>query len=263
MGKIKNKGFTLIELLVVIAIIALLLSIVIPAVSKAKDYAKRVVCSSNIRQIGIALQVYGESYDDKLIPMMDRVGNVVEGDDPEPWMAVLAYSPEYSVAGEYPPMHLAVLYELGLIETPEIFYCPSQPRSSDYPFPYYYDFYASEGEWGSFFPVPELAPSHRFVRTSFNYWNHGERRLTDLHATKPLVVDNLQEWEVVPHRKNRSDDSLPQGVSALFADGHVNFCIGDDIFDDAIWPKESGVSNGPGDRKDVFVEILRVIQRHQ
>jgi prepilin-type N-terminal cleavage/methylation domain-containing protein len=56
----KQKGFTLIELLVVIAIIALLLSIILPSLSKAKDYARRVVCASNQRQCGMAARIYSE-----------------------------------------------------------------------------------------------------------------------------------------------------------------------------------------------------------
>ncbi len=60
-------GFTLIELLVVIAITALLMSIMIPAMSKAKDLARKTVCLSNCRQIGIAQQAYLTQYDNRLV----------------------------------------------------------------------------------------------------------------------------------------------------------------------------------------------------
>ena len=47
-------GFTLIELLVVISIIALLLSILMPALSRVKEQGRRVVCASEVRQAGLA-----------------------------------------------------------------------------------------------------------------------------------------------------------------------------------------------------------------
>jgi prepilin-type N-terminal cleavage/methylation domain-containing protein/prepilin-type processing-associated H-X9-DG protein len=55
------RGFTLVELLVVIAIIALLLSILMPSLKRARDQAKRIVCASNIKQTGLAVELYTSS----------------------------------------------------------------------------------------------------------------------------------------------------------------------------------------------------------
>jgi prepilin-type N-terminal cleavage/methylation domain-containing protein/prepilin-type processing-associated H-X9-DG protein len=64
----ERKGFTLIELLVVIAIIALLLSIIMPALNKAKTYAEEVMCKSNLHQYHLATEMFiqenGEKFPD-------------------------------------------------------------------------------------------------------------------------------------------------------------------------------------------------------
>lgn len=71
-----KKGFTLIELLVVIAIIALLLSVIMPALRKAKALALRLTCTSNLHQVGMAMYCYAAINEETLpIPEDTTVGD--------------------------------------------------------------------------------------------------------------------------------------------------------------------------------------------
>ncbi|MHC4647097.1 MAG: prepilin-type N-terminal cleavage/methylation domain-containing protein [Planctomycetota bacterium] len=100
----RRKAFTLIELLVVIGIIALLMSIMMPALSKAKQQVKNAICMSNLRQIGMGANFYAEDWD-------LRVPRGTGG--PIWYMVFMPYLAQRPINGDY--------------RSVKIFRCPSYP----------------------------------------------------------------------------------------------------------------------------------------
>jgi prepilin-type N-terminal cleavage/methylation domain-containing protein/prepilin-type processing-associated H-X9-DG protein len=71
-----RAGFTLIELLVVIAIIAILAAILFPVFAQAREKARHASCTSNLKQIGLAWQMYAQDYDERTLPWAPGTKNI-------------------------------------------------------------------------------------------------------------------------------------------------------------------------------------------
>lgn len=110
------RGFTLVELLVVIGIIALLISILLPSLNKARDSAMQLKCLSNLRQLGTTMRLYGLDNGDAC-----PIGYI----DQKQFNYVVNFN-----NGLRPPSRtqMGVMVEGGYVESGEAFYCPSEPH---------------------------------------------------------------------------------------------------------------------------------------
>ena len=107
-----SSAFTLIELLVVIAIIAILASMLLPALAKAKQKGQSTVCLNGLKQVGLAMLMFADEHDD-MIP------RGTAGNSPRWWLEFMPYVPEGGTEKDYRNI--------------KIFMCPSYPIPKNTP----------------------------------------------------------------------------------------------------------------------------------
>lgn len=136
----RKKGFTLIELLVVVAIIALLISILLPSLSRARELAKRAVCSANLRGIGQSQHIYANDNQESF-PVEAHAGPPAAGTDEQNGVSyvtqvanagyITAVSTTTSLLSSQNPSRSMFMMVVQGQSTPKQFICPSSGDGED------------------------------------------------------------------------------------------------------------------------------------
>ncbi len=166
----RKKGFTLIELLVVIAIIALLLSILIPALRKVKEQATAIICKNNQHQIIIGVTNYAVENSDRLPPNTNRLGTS-SPPTPTGWHLPHELNYHYTNSGgtvgnpEDANYHYVGKYMQSYLPDVNIFNCSFSPISPESTWPPQ----GGNDTYGNLYKSGEFAPMHC---TYMPFWNY-------------------------------------------------------------------------------------------
>jgi prepilin-type N-terminal cleavage/methylation domain-containing protein len=193
----RANGFTLVELLVVISIIALLVSILMPALSKARDQAKRIMCASNLRQIGLAYNMYALENEEKTPPLLTvGVGKQAMED------IRFGFSPW--TGGKKWGFGMLIPRYMDLTLAGEILYCPAQ-RDESHTFVGSNPVINFEENWENTTGITVIVGY--FARRSMNLSKNG---------MVALVAD-------VFYAGHNSTGHRPRGNNVVFSDGSVHW----------------------------------------
>jgi prepilin-type N-terminal cleavage/methylation domain-containing protein/prepilin-type processing-associated H-X9-DG protein len=276
----QRKGFTLVELLVVIGIIALLISILLPALNKARAAGNDIKCLSNLRQIGMGLQQYMTTWKGRLMPVQRSGAGQFYNSH---WMSVLSNQRMLILNGSGTPEGVLICPSASNTQTTDPFTTPLSP-TSDMGYAVYPGKDATEN-FASSYAVNAFTGSGRLWNNStlpasewfpFVFWNPTVAaptvRPTAANMFKvrnstriPLVFDGLFAHGLnanrftTRHGQVNSSRAKDRKCNMVFLDGHAEGISGnslptaaDNLFD---WGAANPMNTNANGRWDITLIV--------
>lgn len=201
-----RSGFSLIDVLVSISVIALLIAIMLPSISMVRESARRVICSSDMRQIGLGMNLYAEDNNDTLPSsvFLEEVGNVAYPIYPQLMDTLRTSEDDYDPRQQWGQWDgLGLLFFKGYVSAPGVYYCPSHSGSHT---PEQYD-----GSW-DLEGTTEIVANYQYRGVG----PEGQRKLYSLNTLDALVTDSLRSIDDLNH--DNGLNVLAAGLSVKWFD---------------------------------------------
>ena len=227
----RRRGFTLIELLVVIAIIALLVSILMPSLSKARDLARRTVCSLNQRSIHQGSLLFSHDHDSFLPGTSGTAGGWTYSVPIMPETSLHCLWPAQTVTEHLPNYQDSNAPGKGYLHEKSLMVCPS--RTDHFPegspnvgtnlviqnakwndFWSTYHYFGGSSQWRG---LPPLTTNEWYYRVSLDKQEPNQTLLMDMTASEPA------SWTWLQQSNHWGKDTKPQGANITRIDGSTRW----------------------------------------
>lgn len=214
-----RSSFTLIELLVVIAIIAILAAMLLPALTQAREKAKAINCTSNLKSLGTAIMMYADDYNGQLINAQDST------QDGKSWLGMyIAYVTSYLGGKSFEEISLTHWSDTSWV--PKTLICPSLKKVVDQTHNVYGVSYQTER---SFKSISLFKPIRKKIDGVF--------RTTNARNGVIIAADTYDPINAAPYKLSDHAGSWVGSIitrhgnsaNCLFMDGHVQGETGEQL----------------------------------